>query len=115
MLIAGLSINGTVPKRVLIRAIGPGLAQFGLSSVLAAPQLQLVKDGTVVAANTGLATSPDAAAIAVVSAQVGAFALPANSADCALLVNLAPGNYNAVVSASGTATGLAIVEVYEVP
>ena len=114
-LIAGISVNGTVPKRVLIRAIGPGLAQFGLTGVLATPQLQLIRDGTVVASNTGLNTSPDAAAIATVSAQVGAFALPANSADCALLLNLAPGNYSATVTAPGTATGIAIVEVYEVP
>jgi sugar lactone lactonase YvrE len=114
-LIAGISVNGTAPKRVLIRAVGPGLAQFGLTGVLATPQLQLIKDGVVVASNTGLNTSPDAAAIAAVSAQVGAFALPANSADCALLLNLAPGNYSATVTGPGTATGLAIVEVYEVP
>ena len=114
-LIAGISVSGVAPKRVLIRAIGPGLAQFGLTGVLAAPQLQIIKDGVVVAQNTGLATSPDAAAIATVSAQVGAFALPANSADCALLVNLAPGNYSAVVSGVGGTSGIAIVEVYEVP
>ncbi|MBI5769404.1 MAG: immunoglobulin domain-containing protein [Verrucomicrobia bacterium] len=114
-LIAGLSVNGTGPKRVLIRAIGPGLAQFGLTTVLETPRLQLFRDGQVIAANTGLATSPDAAEIATVSAQVGAFAVPPAGADCALLLNLPPGNYSATVSSVGPATGTAVIEVYEVP
>ena len=114
-LIAGISVSGSVPKRVLIRAVGPGLVQFGLAGVLAQPQLQLINNGTVVAQNTGISTSPDASAIIAASAQVGAFALPAGSADSALLVSLAPGNYSAVVSGPGGATGIAIIEIYEVP
>jgi hypothetical protein len=114
-LIAGIYVAGSVPKRVLIRAVGPGLAQFGLSGVLAAPQLQLVKDGAVVASNTGLLTSPDAAAIAAASVQVGAFPVPSNGSDCALLVNLAPGSYSATVSGLNGTSGIAIVEVYELP
>ena len=114
-LIAGISVNGSVPKRVLIRAVGPGLVQFGLTGVLAQPQLQLINNGTVVAQNTGISTSPDASAIIAASAQVGAFPLPAGSADSALLVSLAPGNYSATVTGTGGATGIAIIEVYEVP
>jgi len=114
-LIAGIAVSGSVPKRVLIRAVGPGLVQFGLSGVLAQPQLQLIKDGVVVAQNTGISTSPDASAITTASAQVGAFALPAGSSDSALLVNLAPGNYSATVTGAGGSSGLAIIEIYEVP
>jgi hypothetical protein len=114
-LIAGISVSGSAPKRVLIRAVGPGLIQFGLTGVLAQPQLQLIKDGVVVAQNTGIGTSPDASAITAAAAAVAAFPLPAGSADSALLVSLAPGNYSAVVSGTSGATGIAIVEVYEVP
>ena len=114
-LIAGIAVVGTAPKRVLIRAIGPGLAQFGLTGLLAQPVLQVIKDGAVVASNTGLNTSTEAANIVAASVQVGAFALPAGSADSALLVSLAPGNYSASVTGVGGGTGLAIIEVYEVP
>jgi hypothetical protein len=69
----------------------------------------------VLAQNTGLATSSDAAAIAAASVQVGAFALPANALDSAILINLAPGAYTAQVSGVGASTGVALIEIYEVP
>jgi hypothetical protein len=46
---------------------------------------------------------------------VGAFALPASSRDAALLVTLQPGSYTVQVSGVGGTTGVALVEVYEVP
>ena len=48
-------------------------------------------------------------------AQVGAFALAADSKDSALIVTLPPGGYTAQVSGVGGTTGIALVEVYEVP
>jgi hypothetical protein len=47
--------------------------------------------------------------------QTGAFALPAGSNDAAAVVTLAPGNYTVIVSSRSGATGLALVEVYQVP
>ena len=114
-LIAGIVVSGTVPKRVLIRGVGPTLTTLGVQGALAQAQLTLVKDGVTVAANSSWSTSPDAAAIAAVSAQVGAFALGAASADAAMIVSLAPGSYSAqVVGANGT-SGIAIIEIYELP
>ena len=115
-LIAGIVVSGTVPKRVLIRGIGPTLtALFGVPGALAQPQLSVIKDNVTVASNSGWSTSADAAAIAAATAQVGAFALGAASADAAMIVSLAPGNYSAqVVGANGTA-GIAIIEIYELP
>ncbi|HUR59358.1 MAG TPA: immunoglobulin domain-containing protein [Opitutaceae bacterium] len=113
VLTAGVVVTGTVPKRVLIRGIGPGLAQLGLTGVLTNPTLTLIKDGVTVASNTGFGTSADAAAISAASVQVGAFAMVA--ADSAMIVSLAPGNYTAQVTSSTGATGVAIVEVYELP
>ena len=114
-LIAGIVVSGSVPKRVLIRGVGPTLTALGVPGALAQPQLSVIKDNVTVASNSGWSTSADAAAIAAASAQVGAFALGAASADAAMIVSLAPGNYSAqVVGANGTA-GIAIIEIYELP
>jgi hypothetical protein len=114
-LIAGISISGSVPKRVLIRGVGPTLASLGVVGALTQPQLSIIKDGATVASNSNWTTSPDAAAIIAASQQVGAFALGTTSADAAMIVSLAPGNYSAqVVGANGTA-GIAIIEIYELP
>ena len=114
-LISGLIIGGTLPKRVLIRAAGPALAAFNLTGVLARPQLTLFSGNTPVFVNAGWSTSTDAAAISTASAQTGAFAFAAGSADAAMIVTLAPGAYTAQVTGVGTTTGLALVEVYELP
>jgi len=114
-LIAGFYVNGTVPKRLLIRGVGPALAQFGISGALARPQLVVNSGATVLAQNAGWGTSPDATLLATSAAQVGAFAFAAGSADAALIVHLSPGAYTAQVSGVGNTTGVALVEVYELP
>ena len=114
-LTAGFFVAGQVPKRLLIRGAGPALAQFGVSSVLARPQVAVYSGPTVLAQNAGWSTAPDATAIAVAAAQVQAFAFPAGSNDAALVVNLQPGSYSAQVSGLGGTTGVALVEVYELP
>ena len=48
-------------------------------------------------------------------ASVGAFALPVSSRDAALVATLAPGNYTVVARGLGFASGMALIEVYEVP
>ncbi|MGA7725597.1 MAG: hypothetical protein WCA95_09950, partial [Opitutaceae bacterium] len=48
-------------------------------------------------------------------AQVGAFSLPSGSADCALVASLPPGTYTVQVAGVGNTTGVALVEVYELP
>ncbi len=114
-LIAGFVVTGTVPKRVLIRGVGPSLTQFGITNALARPQLSVSAGTTVLAQNAGWSTSPDAASITAGSAQAGAFALGLASADAALIVSLAPGAYTAQVTGAGGTTGVALVEVYELP
>lgn len=114
-LIGGFYLSGSVPRRVLIRGVGPGLGQFGLTGTLARPQLLLFQGAQLVAQNSGWSTSPDAAGITAAGAQVGAFALAPGSADAALLFTLEPGAYSAQVVGTGGAAGVALVEVYEVP
>jgi hypothetical protein len=65
--------------------------------------------------NAGWTTALDPVAITAASAQVGAFAFAAGSADAAMIVTLAPGAYTAQVAGVGGTTGLALVEVYELP
>ena len=112
-LIAGFVVPPGTSKRVLIRGVGPGLAAFGVTGVLAQPVLALISGGTTVAQNTNYTSSPDATLITTSSAQVGAFTLSNN--DSALIATLAPGNYTAQVTGVGGGTGIALIEVYELP
>ncbi len=113
ILIAGFVIGGTTSKTVLVRASGPALAGFGVAGTLADPQLQLKNPaGTVLASNTGWGGD---AQVASAASSVGAFSWTASSADSAVLVTLPPGPYTAQVSGASGDTGVALVEVYEVP
>jgi hypothetical protein len=112
-LVGGIVIAGDASKRLLFRAVGPGLAGFGVTGVLARPVLTLYSAGQAVATNSNWSTSPDATAIAAAAASVSAFSLA--SSDAALLVTLPPGGYTAEVSGAGGATGIALIEAYELP
>ena len=113
-LTAGLVVRGTDPKRILIRAAGPGLGQFGVTGFLARPELTLLDGGRAIAINSGWSTATDSLAIAEAAAHTGAFPFAPGSADAAILVNLAPGAYTAQVGAAN-ASGVALLEIYEVP
>ena len=117
ILIAGFAVQGDVTKQLLIRAIGPSLTQFGVTGVLADPQLALFRAGetTPLQQNDNWLSATNSAQVSLASAQVGAFGLPAVAKDSAMLVTLAPGSYTAQVSGVGGTTGVALVEIYEVP
>ena len=114
-LTAGFVIGGTGTRTLLIRAVGPtlGAAPFNVPGVVADPQLVLF-NGASARIGDNDNWGGDAALTAAFNS-VGAFALPAASRDAALLVTLQPGNYSVQVSGVGGTTGVAIVEVYEVP
>jgi sugar lactone lactonase YvrE len=115
ILIPGLFISGAGTETLLVRADGPALTQFSVSGVLAQPTLSVYNStGTLVATNTGWGTGPNASQIPSISASVGAFALTAGSADCALIANLTAGAYTVQISGVGNTTGVALAEVYEV-
>ncbi|HXQ82037.1 MAG TPA: protease pro-enzyme activation domain-containing protein [Opitutaceae bacterium] len=115
--IAGFVIEGQAgfSKEVLIRGIGPALAQFGVSGLLALPSISLYNQSSqVLASNTGWGSGPNPSQIASVAAQVGAFALANGSADSALIANLTPGAYSVELSGVASTTGVGLIEVYEV-
>jgi hypothetical protein len=113
-LTAGFVIDGTGPKRVLIRAVGPtiGAAPFNVPGAVADPQLTLFSGQTSIGSNDNWGGTAE---LTAAFSQVSAFALPAGSRDAAILATLQPGGYTVQVSGVGSTTGVAIVEVYEVP
>lgn len=113
-LIAGIAVTGTSPRRVLVRAIGPTLAQYGLTDVLPDPVLTVYGPGSVkLLEDDDWAAQPNVDAITAAAKQAGAFDLSVGSKDAALLLYLPPGQYSFQVTGKNGATGIAMVEVYE--
>lgn len=114
-LIAGFVVD--VPamgstRTFLIRAIGPALAQFGVTGVLADPRLAVYRGDVRLAGNDDW--NRDSGVLPNAFTQFGAFALPHGSKDSALLLNLPPGAYSVHVNSVDGGSGVALVEIYEV-
>jgi hypothetical protein len=116
-LIAGFTIEAPM-KQVLIRGVGPRLSSFGVTGALADPRITVYDSaGRSVAAsdNWGASGDTEVALLNAAAAKVGAFPLVAGSRDAALLRTLPPGVYTVHVSGVGGATGIALLEAYQVP
>jgi len=116
LLTAGFVLGGGNTKHVLLRAIGPTLATFGITDAVPDPVLSLYSGSTLIATNQNWsANATPAAQLAATFTDVGAFALPAGSADAALALDLSPGAYTVEATSASNTAGIALVEVYEVP
>lgn len=115
ILIAGVVVGGLGNVRLLVRGIGPGLAQFGVPGVLARPRLELFRGPVSLAVNSGWSGSGLGADLAGAAAAVAAFPLAAGSNDAALFFEAQPGEYTVQISGLGGTTGEALVEVYLLP
>jgi hypothetical protein len=113
-LTAGFTIDGEQAVTVLLRGVGPGLVRLGTLLVMDDPRLTLFRGSTHVASNENWGDD-GAGEIAAAATRVGAFELPENSRDSALLVRLRPGSYTVQLSSAGGAGGTGLIEVYEVP
>jgi hypothetical protein len=113
VLAAGFVIGGSTSRTVLIRATGPALTALGLSGAIADPKLQLFLGSTLIQENDNWGGDPQLISI---GSSVGAFGIadPA-SKDAVILVTLAPGLYSARVTGVNGSTGVALIEVYEIP
>jgi hypothetical protein len=114
-LIGGFVVEGPAHQRMLVRAVGPTLAAFGVSNALADPILTLHSGHTVVASNDRWSTGEGSTAIATASREVGAFNLTADSEDAALFITLPPGPYTVEVKGKDGGEGVALLEIYSVP
>ena len=114
VLIAGFIITGTQPKKVIVRALGPSLTNFGISGALADPTLMIVNNSAacapvgcnVVASNDNWRNTQQSEIAA------SGFA-PPNDLESAIIATLPPGSYSAVVSGKNGGTGIGLVDVYQ--
>jgi hypothetical protein len=113
VLIGGFVLQGVAHQRMLLRAVGPGLTAYGVSNALPDPVLTLYSGSTAIANN--LRWTTNAAAVSEAGRRVAAFPLAANSEDAALLITLAPGAYTVEVRGESGGTGVALLEIYDVP
>ncbi|MBI5689584.1 MAG: hypothetical protein HZC55_05760 [Verrucomicrobia bacterium] len=112
-IVAGFVIGGEGSRAVLVRAVGPGLAPFGLSGTLSNPQVALFNgQGDLLQTNDNWGGTAE---LTAGFRQVGAFPLETDSLDAALIARLTPGNYTVSVTGRGDDTGPVLVEIYEVP
>ncbi len=122
VLVGGFVITGSAPMKVLIRGIGPTLANLGIKTPLGDPTLTLYDaKGNIISANDDWGGSQ---ALVDAFTKTGDFALDPLSKDAAILITLPPGLYTAQVSpaggtaqvpAAGSPSGVALVEIYQVP
>jgi hypothetical protein len=110
VMIGGFAVSGSVPKTVVIRAVGPSLANFGVQGAMTDPQLQLVRSSD----NATIATNDDWPSTSNLSALLATGLQPIHAKEAALYITLNPGLYTAIVSGVGGNTGVGLVEVYEI-
>jgi hypothetical protein len=107
VLIGGLIVTGSENKRVMIRALGPSLADAGVNGALADPVLELfAADGTLIMRNDNWRENQEGEIQATGIA-------PPRDAESAIVQTLAPGNYTAVLSGRNGTTGVGLVEAYD--
>ena len=116
-LTSGFVISGQTPRRVLVRAIGPSLAGFGLADPLELPQLTVFKGGRVIGSSEGWGKDEDTIKVLTEAFdRAGAFRLQDGaSRDAAIILTLQPGPYTMQVKSADRQAGAALLEVYEIP
>ena len=107
VLIGGFIVGDVGSGTVIVRALGPSLASFGVSQPLSDPILTIYdSNGSAIAANDNWQDGNNA-----IDVQKNRLA-PPNALESAIVLHLPPGAYTAVVRGANGATGNALVEVY---
>ena len=105
--IAGFIISGSTPKKVIVRTLGPTLAQFGVANVLQDPAINLFDSSNIlIASNDNWMTTQQA------QIQASGYA-PGDSHEAAIVQTLAPGSYTAIVRGVNGTSGAALLEVHD--
>jgi len=105
--IGGFIISGTAPKRVILRAIGPSLTQFGVPNVLLDPVLELHGPA-------GFATITNDNWRDTQEAEIQATGIPpTNDFESAIVITLNPGAYTAILRGKNNTSGVALIEIYD--
>ncbi|HWX15018.1 MAG TPA: choice-of-anchor Q domain-containing protein [Chthoniobacterales bacterium] len=116
VLIGGIIIKGNAPKKVIIRAIGPELTQYGVPGALRDPTLELHNgSGAIIGRNDNWGTTIRGGVITsdqVAEMRASGLA-PSDSHESAIISTLQPGSYTAIVRGVNNTTGIALIEVYD--
>jgi hypothetical protein len=109
VMIGGFVIGGSATKRVAIVATGPSLVPFGIANPLANPTLTLVRssDQAVIGTNDNWQSAANSAQLS------SAGFAPSDTLEAAILADLAPGAYTAIVEGVGGGSGVSVIGVYE--
>jgi hypothetical protein len=116
VMIGGFIVRGTQSKKVIVRAIGPSLTQYGVPNALPDPTLELHDHtGALIASNDNWQHTIIGGII--MSDQVkdirDSGLAPGHPSESAIIATLPPGNYTAIVRARNIVVGVALVEVYD--
>ena len=109
-MIGGFIVNGSASKPVVIRGMGPSLANAGVpaSTVLNDPVLELRgSDGSLIMANDNWKDSPQRGQIE------GSIFQPGDDREAVIVATLSPGAYTAILTGKNQTTGVGLVEVYD--
>jgi acetyl esterase/lipase len=107
VIIGGFIVGGTDPTSVIVRALGPSLGPLGVPTPLPNPYLELHdSNGTLLFANDNWRSTQEQQIIATTIP-------PTDDLESAIVATLSPGSYTAVVRDANFATGIALVEVYD--
>jgi hypothetical protein len=116
-LVSGFVISGSTERSVLVRAIGPTLAGFGVAEPLHRPHLSLHQGSQLIGSNEGWGSSEhEVTRLTEAFDRAGAFRLiDSDSKDAALLLSIAPGPYTVQVRSADGNAGATLLEVYDLP
>ena len=109
------SVEGSGAEPLLARAVGPGLAPFGVAGILPRPTLELAGVPPGVRPDVTWRTSQTERDFSASASLVGAFPLAADGADRSAIVSVRPGTYTMRVGGAEGATGVALAELFELP
>jgi hypothetical protein len=100
-------VGGTDPMKVLVRGLGPTLAQFGVTGVMQNPILQLYDgSGSLITTNDDWKSTQEAEIMATQLA-------PPNDVEAAILATLPPGSYTAIQTGAAGGKGVGLLELYD--
>jgi len=110
VMIGGFILSGNANTRIVVRGIGPSLAQFGLNPVLADPTLELHdNNGGIIATNDNWQDDPNQAA----QLSANGFA-PSDPKEAGIFISMPPGQFTAILAGKNGGTGIGLVEIFNV-
>jgi hypothetical protein len=108
VMIGGFIIAGAGQKKVIVRGIGPSLVSYGITDPLENPTLELHDSSSaIIASNDNWMSAPNVQEI------IDSGLAPGNNLESAILMNLDPGAYTAIVRGVNAGTGIGLAEVYD--